>query len=569
MAAESPRREKTDKPGEVPSLEEKSANILTPFRNPNSEMTDASPTPDAGERLPRRGFVGLPRATLFKRQESEQRERLAPLEATGSERRTATHIRTGGLESISVKPPELNGDVDEKALLAAQVDAPVFDDDNVVFGNGTFGQAAVHDKVSDASPKTIREPRELPHPNTFNVGTGGKIDWKHINGIMSNKQTAADIETVIPEPLSARLTQLSDTYIEKENDAIQNDVSAADGHNMALGNDALENGAPYNDASAQEVSEEQIRQELGTKWILERSSMPYGQRGEKFYVTYAETPNKWRKIILSCDYRNAPPDSLEHELKAIQLDQRAQSAMIYVELRSSLPYIQFYDTVTNLRLETRDERLYVHVTEDANDFEDMLTWDMIHEDQESTRRLQFPNQNYPWRSKIFKSEVSEIKVPWTRLDPFSAERQSWNDSFKFRDELFLVDPPNSILSKAKQGLMDLKRSMDARALAEKIRLRISALSASHVQTAGLKKAPNSRLGKFKQGLMGYANGADATAMADTGSRENIMSASYAKKLGLKVKGSASSFKIGNSQKIKSLGKLQIFGISFGLYLSED
>ena len=33
----------------------------------------------------------------------------------------------------------------------------------------------------------------------------------------------------------------------------------------------------------------------------------------------------------------------------------------------SLPDIQFYDTVTNLKLETKDDRLHVHVTEDVNE----------------------------------------------------------------------------------------------------------------------------------------------------------------------------------------------------------
>ncbi|KAL8688996.1 MAG: hypothetical protein Q9218_005232 [Villophora microphyllina] len=87
---------------------------------------------------------------------------------------------------------------------------------------------------------------------------------------------------------------------------------------------------------------------------------------EKFFLTYAETPRSWRRVTVSCDYRDAPIDSLERDIQSLQL-QRDKSARIYESIRASLPDIQFYDTVTNLKLETRDERLHVHVTEDVNE----------------------------------------------------------------------------------------------------------------------------------------------------------------------------------------------------------
>ena len=59
--------------------------------------------------------------------------------------------------------------------------------------------------------------------------------------------------------------------------------------------------------------------------------------------------------------------------------------------------------------------------------------------------------------------------------------------------------------------------------------------------------------KAKQGLIGFANGSSITAMADTGSRKNVISASYAKKLDLKPEGLPSAFEIGNSRKIQSIG----------------
>lgn len=107
--------------------------------------------------------------------------------------------------------------------------------------------------------------------------------------------------------------------------------------------------------------------ELEQRWIL-NLSMHFRDRSEreKFFVTYAETPTRWRRVTISCDYRRAPPDSLEQDLKELRY-QRDKCARIYESIRESLPEIQFYDTVTNLKVETLDGRLHVHVTEDVNE----------------------------------------------------------------------------------------------------------------------------------------------------------------------------------------------------------
>ena len=112
---------------------------------------------------------------------------------------------------------------------------------------------------------------------------------------------------------------------------------------------------------------QQIDHELDTKWIL-NLSMHFRDKSdrEKFFVTFAEEPNRWRRVTISCDYRAAQPDSLETDLKELQY-QRDKNAQIYESIRDSLPSIQFYNTVTNLRLETEDGRLHVHVTEDVNE----------------------------------------------------------------------------------------------------------------------------------------------------------------------------------------------------------
>ncbi|KAM5434761.1 hypothetical protein MferCBS31731_006533 [Microsporum ferrugineum] len=111
----------------------------------------------------------------------------------------------------------------------------------------------------------------------------------------------------------------------------------------------------------------ELEAELDKKWIL-NLSMRFRDKSdrEKFFITYAETPNRWRKVTVSCDYRNAEPESLESDLKKLQYH-REKNAHIYESIRESIDEIQFYDTVTNLKLETRDGRLHVHVTEDVNE----------------------------------------------------------------------------------------------------------------------------------------------------------------------------------------------------------
>ncbi|KAG0649242.1 Tyrosine-kinase HTK16 [Hyphodiscus hymeniophilus] len=116
-----------------------------------------------------------------------------------------------------------------------------------------------------------------------------------------------------------------------------------------------------------EALDEMILEELEKRWIL-NLSMHFRDksRREKFFVTYAETPTHWRRVTISLDYRNAPQGSLEEELQKTRF-QRDKSARIYEAIRESLPDIQFYDTVTNLKLQTENERLHVHVVEDLSE----------------------------------------------------------------------------------------------------------------------------------------------------------------------------------------------------------
>ncbi|KAI6886596.1 kinase-like protein [Hortaea werneckii] len=118
-----------------------------------------------------------------------------------------------------------------------------------------------------------------------------------------------------------------------------------------------------------EVDRVALEAEYEQRWIL-NLSMHFRDKSnrEKFFVTYAETPSNWRRLTVSLDYRDAPEDSLEADLSTLQY-QRDKSFRIYEAIRESLPDIQFYDTVTNLKLETtpEDGQLHVHVREDANE----------------------------------------------------------------------------------------------------------------------------------------------------------------------------------------------------------
>ena len=79
-----------------------------------------------------------------------------------------------------------------------------------------------------------------------------------------------------------------------------------------------------------------------------------------------------------------------------------------------------------------------------------------------------------------------------------------------------------------------------------------------ISTGDKKPRKAARLFKTKQGLLGSANGSTVAAMADTGSRKNVISDSYARRLNLGVNGgSPSVFKIGNGRKIRSTGRFTL------------
>jgi hypothetical protein len=109
-----------------------------------------------------------------------------------------------------------------------------------------------------------------------------------------------------------------------------------------------------------------IADELEQKWIhnLTMSSRDLSRK-EKLVFTYQDKDSLRRRVTISLNYRKAPVNSLEADVLATK-DRRDRVAKIYEAIRDSLSEIDFYDTVTNLKLKTVDGRLHVRVTEDKD-----------------------------------------------------------------------------------------------------------------------------------------------------------------------------------------------------------
>lgn len=272
---------------------------------PTDDGHDISPWPSLpSEDVPKcppstkdhqRPITGLPRQTTFRRQNSERRERLCPIEPLASEKRAASASRRASTSCVRRRrtkssPPPIN--LCRASAPAAPSHAESLPSENVPVD------------LSEKPPTKEASPQRVYNDSVF------------------------EYEERQSRPLSRA------------------------------------SSVPWLD---DEMHRDQLQHELDTRWIL-NLSMHFRDRSdrEKFFVTYAETPTKWRRVTVSCDYRSAERGSLEMDLKELQ-SQRDKSLAIYEAIRESLPEIQFYDTVTNLKLETSDGRLHVHVTEDLNE----------------------------------------------------------------------------------------------------------------------------------------------------------------------------------------------------------
>lgn len=60
--------------------------------------------------------------------------------------------------------------------------------------------------------------------------------------------------------------------------------------------------------------------------------------------------------------------------------------------------------------------------------------------------------------------------------------------------------------------------------------------------------------KVKRGISGYMNGLEVSALPDTGASQNIITLAYAQRSNLQIKSSPTSFTLGHSKDVNSIGK---------------
>ncbi len=189
---------------------------------------------------------------------------------------------------------------------------------------------------------------------------------------VSSRRASSPVPVAISRVSAPEVSRVQDGFITDEEDKEEpipsEGVEGGEGAALEHPNTVpFLDGCSEVEARSEAAVDENMITELEDKWIL-NLSMHFRDRSnrEKFFITYAEPPNRWRRVTVSCDYRESPPDSLESDLQELSF-QREKSARIYESIRESLPDIQFYETVTNLKLKTEDGRLHVHVTEDVNE----------------------------------------------------------------------------------------------------------------------------------------------------------------------------------------------------------
>ncbi|KAH7626258.1 hypothetical protein B0T09DRAFT_387201 [Sordaria sp. MPI-SDFR-AT-0083] len=280
----------------------------------------------------RKVVPGLPRAQTFKRQQSEQRDHLQPVQPTPAERRAASvDRRMHATNSASTSLVGLG--VGAAAASLPRSSAPNF------HHHHHFGRSSHISQAESSIPSLPAIPQE--HASTRGLN-GHELEQEL-------DKNYHDHHGLLRAPGS--------THVHGSNAA----VSDCDAHSIT--------SSQYHNM---------IHDELEKIWIL-NLSMHFRDKSkrEKFFVTYRQNDSLWRRVTVSLDYRDAQENSLEEELVDIKF-QRDKSSRIYEAIRDSLGDIQFYPTVTNLKLQTTDGRLHVHVVEDVNEIISYPTVRMIH-----------------------------------------------------------------------------------------------------------------------------------------------------------------------------------------------
>ncbi|KAK6433959.1 hypothetical protein LTR95_009859 [Oleoguttula sp. CCFEE 5521] len=118
-----------------------------------------------------------------------------------------------------------------------------------------------------------------------------------------------------------------------------------------------------------EASQVDIRSALEECWVLNLSmSFRDCSKREKLFVTYAKSATETRRVTITVDYRDPVQGSFEADLATMR-NEREKSFYIFKTIHESLKNIRFYDTVTQLKLQTAhdDGQLHIYVSEDANE----------------------------------------------------------------------------------------------------------------------------------------------------------------------------------------------------------
>jgi hypothetical protein len=293
-----------------------------------------------GRRGSKKVIPGLPRPLTFKRMQSEKRDKL--LEVPESEpRRAVSEDRKSSVPSKrNLSPPPMSvPSVSAPDLLSPHESNSEKEKESLPGKDDSFPESP-----KESFPEVQKGERTIGGGPDSNIPAGARqVDYgtEESEDYMSAAMSAGDISTIdAPPPVQRPLPP------------------------MDVADNFSEHGSHR---SASDIDDVRLQEELEAKWIL-NLSMHFRDMSdrEKFFVTFAEEPTRWRRVTVSCDYRHLEPDSLEADLKTLHY-QRDKSSRIYEAIRDSLPAIQFYDTVTNLKLETEGGRLHVHVTEDVNE----------------------------------------------------------------------------------------------------------------------------------------------------------------------------------------------------------
>ncbi|RYN36096.1 hypothetical protein AA0117_g1361 [Alternaria alternata] len=312
-----------------------------------------------GRRGSKKVIPGLPRPLTFKRMQSEKRDNLLEVPETEPRRAVSEDRKSSVPSKRNPSPPPMS----MPSMSAPDVLSP-------------------NESNSEKEKESLREMDSLRGVISFQVESLREADSLRAASLRA-AESFADIKrgerTIGGGPdsnIPAGARQVDYGIEEPEDYMSAGEMSTVEGPPpverppppplppMEVADAFSEHGSHR---SGSDIDDIQLQEELEAKWIL-NLSMHFRDMSdrEKFFVTFAEQPNKWRRVTVSCDYRHLEPDSLESDLKTLHY-QRDKSSRIYEAIRDSLASIQFYDTVTNLKLETTDGQLHVHVTEDINE----------------------------------------------------------------------------------------------------------------------------------------------------------------------------------------------------------